>query len=527
MRDGVWPATDYAKTVLLERPTDTDRPRRDGLATIERYGTTEIAIHAQAPDGGWLVLNDIWHPWWRATIDGAPTQILRADVAFRAVALSPGAHDVRFSFHPIRGGRGVAVGLARSPCRARGGPLILSPREHAPIKRAAGGDRMRPETELSRRTDASPQTGALAAAATLDDGPPSRLDRHRLGKIAGSVFSVGVFALSLFVLARVVAKLNLSDLRVSITSTHDTQIIAAAALATLSYLALTGYDALAVRQLRVRMPYRITAFGSFASYAISFTLGFPLITGGTVRYWIYSRAGLSAGKVASLTIIAGFTFWIGMASVVGASLLLAAERLSALDFVAPNLHRAIAVAIFAAIAAYLVWVGRARRRVKLQGFRLELPGVLPTLGQMALGITDLCAAAGVLFMLLPASQGLDFTTFVGLYVFACMLGIASHAPGGIGVFEATMLRFIPGASEEKVLAALLLFRVIYYIVPFILALCSVGRSRESSALDRAARGDGPHVGRRGCRRGVRATRRRVIRLSQHMSKQGRLSGVCR
>ena len=219
---------------------------------------------------------------------------------------------------------------------------------------------------------------------------------------------------------------------------------------------------------------RTTSLGSFTSYAISFTLGFPLITGGTVRYWIYSRVGLTAGKVASLTVIAGFTFWVGMAIVVAVSLIFASDALSRLDFLAPWINRLIGIAIVLAITAYLVWVSRGRRRVRFQGFKLDLPGPVVTLGQMALGVTDLCAAAGVLFVLLPGGHGLDFIAFVGLYVFACMLGIASHAPGGIGVFEATMLRFIPGASGEAVLAALLLFRVIYYLVPFVLALAILG-----------------------------------------------------
>lgn len=319
-----------------------------------------------------------------------------------------------------------------------------------------------------------PAPRAEVIVATAASPTPPTFDRKRLGRIAGTVLSVGLFALSLFVLARVVAKLNLADLQTAIHDTKNTQIFAAVALAALSYLALTGYDAMAVRQLRLKVPYRTTALGSFTSYAISFTLGFPLITGGTVRYWIYSRAGLSASKVASLTVIAGFTFWVGMAVVVAASLLFASQALSQLDLLAPWINQLIGLAIVAAIIAYLVWVARGRRRVRLQGFKLDLPGPLAMLGQMTLGITDVCAAAGVLYVLLPAGHGLDFIGFLGLYVFACMLGIASHAPGGIGVFEATMLRFIPDASGEAVLAALLLFRVIYYLVPFVLALALLG-----------------------------------------------------
>lgn len=321
-------------------------------------------------------------------------------------------------------------------------------------------------------------------------------DRRRVGHAVGTVLSVGLFVVSLAVLAHVVANVSIGDLRAAITNTSVGQFAGAAALAALSYLALTGYDAIAMRQLHRKVPYRITAFGSFTSYAISFTLGFPLITGGTVRYWIYSRVGLTPGKVASLTVIAGLTFWIGMACVVAVSLLSSAEAVANLNYLAPWMNKAIGAGILAAIAAYLVWVSRGRRRVRIQGFRLQLPGPLATMGQMTLGIVDVCAAAGVLYVLLPSGHSLDFPTFLGLYVFACMLGIVSHAPGGIGVFEATMLRSITGVSGESVLAALLLFRVIYYLIPFVLALALLGANeslrrwtRLREAMSRADDGD--------------------------------------
>ena len=118
LRDGAWPPLDYARTVLFEAPTGPDTPRRDGTARIESYGTTDIVVRVEAPDGGWLVLNDIWHPWWRATIDDAPAAILRANGAFRAVAVRPGSHTVRFSFHPVAGVvrslRDLVAGVARA-----------------------------------------------------------------------------------------------------------------------------------------------------------------------------------------------------------------------------------------------------------------------------------------------------------------------------------------------------------------------------------------------------------------------------
>ncbi len=98
---------------------------------------------------------------------------------------------------------------------------------------------------------------------------------------------------------------------------------------------------MALRQLKAKVRYRTTALASFTSYAISFTLGFPLITGGTVRYWLYSRAGLRASAVASLTIIAGVTFWLGMGLIIGLGLLFRAAAISRLDHLAPWINMAL------------------------------------------------------------------------------------------------------------------------------------------------------------------------------------------
>lgn len=298
--------------------------------------------------------------------------------------------------------------------------------------------------------------------------------RRTLGRTIAALLSFGLAGLSIYVLAHTIASVDPAQLRRAIAATGGDQIGFAMGLTALSFLALTGYDALALRQLRLHVPYKITALASFASYAISFTLGFPLITAGSVRYWIYSQKGLSAGKVASLTIIAGVTFWLGMAFVIAVALAFRGHAISELNHFDPRINRLMGYGILAALASYMAWVSIARRHVKVQGFRLELPGFWLTLGQVILGVIDLCAASGVLYCLLPVSRSIDYFTFVATYVFACVLGIASNAPGGIGVFEAAILKSVPVTSQEALLASLLLFRIFYYLLPFVLALALLG-----------------------------------------------------
>ena len=296
-----------------------------------------------------------------------------------------------------------------------------------------------------------------------------RIWLRRLG-VAASLIIVSV---SIIIFGRTLVKIDFAQFESAFRATSANQIFLAFGLASTSYLALTGYDALALKHLGVKIPYPLTALASFTSYAISFTLGFPLVTGGAVRFWIYGPAGLSAGKIASLTVVAGVTFWLGMGLVLASGFLIDARAIGEINQLADWANRAIGLALIAVLAAYLIWVTRMRRQGRGVLLHFRLPGPMLTLGQTALGVIDVCAAAGALYVLLPRGQDIGFLAFAALYSFAAMLGIASHSPGGLGVFEATMIKGV-GGSADRLLAALLLFRVIYYIVPFVAALALLG-----------------------------------------------------
>lgn len=310
-------------------------------------------------------------------------------------------------------------------------------------------------------------------------------DRHRWRKI-GLVINVILIGVALIFLGRILATLDLAQIQNALAKTSSRQIALAIGCSAISYLALTGYDSVAMRQLRLKVPYRTIALGSFAAYAISFVLGFPLITGGTVRYWVYSRVGLTPGKVASLTLIASITFWLGMSLVLGLALSLQPASVAGIDHLSATVNFWLGLGVLGGILIYLAFVSVRRRRLRIKGLRLELPGFWLTCCQIGLGLIDLCGAAAALFFLLPPGHGINYILFVALYVFACLLGIASNAPGGIGVFELTMLHVVTGPSPASVLASLLIFRVVYYFLPFVLALALLG-AHEGAVRWRALR----------------------------------------
>lgn len=335
---------------------------------------------------------------------------------------------------------------------------------------------------------------AVAEAEPVEAAPGSEAGqpKGKRGRYAwfGTLASLVLILASLFVLWKLSEEITWADLHKAFTGVTNRQLAEAFGAVAVSYLFLTCYDALALRQLRIKVPYRTTALASFTSYAVSFTLGFPLITAATIRYWIYSKRGLSAAKIAALTVIAGFTFWLGMGVVLGLSLIIEAGQLASLTFqsigvnTTVRLNQILGFGALGSVLGYLAWVSVKRRYITVRHWQLELPGATVSFSQMLVGIGDVCAAAAVLYMLLPEGMTLGFTTFLAIYVLAAMLGIASNAPGGLGVFEATILIALSYLPRDEVLGSLLLFRVCYYLVPFVLALLMLGAHEGLSRLRR-------------------------------------------
>src|SRR5919107_2192483 len=176
--------------------------------------------------------------------------------------------------------------------------------------------------------DLGSEISAREGAAALRREPR----RHRRFAWIGTAASLLIFGASLAVLWHIVSDVDVGELSGAFTAASARQIGLAVLFTAVSYGLLTCYDALALRQLHISVPYRTTALASFTSYAVSFTLGFPLLTAGTVRYWIYAPKGVSPGRVASLTVIAGVTFWLGMALVLAWSLISKADELASLVY---------------------------------------------------------------------------------------------------------------------------------------------------------------------------------------------------
>jgi glycosyltransferase 2 family protein len=225
------------------------------------------------------------------------------------------------------------------------------------------------------------------------------------------------------------------------------------------------------------VPYRIAALAGFTSYAIGHNLGASAFTGAAVRYRIYSAHGLSAIDVAKLCFIAGLTFWLGNTTVLGLGILIAPQAASAIDRLPLIVNRLLALGIIGVLATYVAWVWKTPRVVGRQNWLVRLPNGPLTLLQIAVGIFDLACCAAAMYMLVPDEPYIGFVTLAVIFVAATLLGFASHSPGGLGVFDAAMLVGLWQFDTQDLIAGLLLFRLLYYLVPFAISLVILG-SRE-------------------------------------------------
>jgi uncharacterized membrane protein YbhN (UPF0104 family) len=290
--------------------------------------------------------------------------------------------------------------------------------------------------------------------------------------IALSTTIIIAASIALFILLR---DIKIERVIAAIQATAPRAILVAALFVACGYLTLTGYDFFALRTIGRRdIPYRIAALASFMSYAIGHNLGATAITGNMVRYRIYSAHGLSLVEVAKIAFITGLTFWLGNAFVLGFGMTLKPAAASAINQAPVFLNRAVGCAALAAIVGYLLWLLPRARIIGRHHWQVTLPSTPLTVVQIAIGVCDLTVVSLAMYALLPAQPPLPFLPLLVTFVMAALLGFVSHAPGSIGVFDAAMLIGLPLFEKEQLLASLLIYRFLYFLVPLFFAVVALG-----------------------------------------------------
>jgi glycosyltransferase 2 family protein len=296
-------------------------------------------------------------------------------------------------------------------------------------------------------------------------------------KRLGVAASLVIIAFAITTLVRTLKGVDAGVILTALTDIPPGNIALAALCVVLAFCTLTFYDFFALRTIGKKLvPYRIAAMSSFTSYSIGHNIGATVFTGGAIRFRIYSDYGLNAIDVAKICFISGLTFWLGNLVVLGVGMAYHPDAASAMDLLPAAMNRLIAIGCLAGIAAYFVWLvlGKNRRELGQNGWKVVLPSARLTLVQVLIGVVDLGFCAMAMYLLIPAEPHIDFLSLAVVFILATLLGFASHAPGSLGVFDAAMLVALPQFGREQLLATLLVFRVLYFVIPFTLAISIMG-----------------------------------------------------
>ncbi|WP_132254331.1 bifunctional lysylphosphatidylglycerol flippase/synthetase MprF [Methylobacterium segetis] len=345
----------------------------------------------------------------------------------------------------------------------------------------------------------SPETLPLREDIAAEAGSGSQL-RRLLPSLAG----LCIAAIALAMLHRTLGSVTLTSVSDAFGQIPALALALACLFTGISFAAIGVYDLVAVETVAPgRIPRSRAAATGAGGYAVSNALGFPLLTQGAFRYRAYGPHAVPLSDVGRILGASWFALLVSLVTMAAVALVLGPANLPGLQGATvpsglPRAEASVGVAILCLVAGLVLWLGRSERVLRVGGFgrggfSMRLPTTRAALVQIGAGIVDLTAAAATLYVLLPADAVGSFPAFALIYVAATVVGIASHAPGGLGAFEATLIASLGAGGRADMLGGLLAYRIIYTLLPFaaaILGLSSAELVRRRAAFAGPARAAG-------------------------------------
>lgn len=296
--------------------------------------------------------------------------------------------------------------------------------------------------------------------------PGHKIWLHRLGIL----FTLGVFVFAIWVLQKALKRFDFQAVWHQLGEIPRLHVLLALLFTGVAYLILTVYDSTAFLYIRRPMRYHRVAWVSFIAYAFSHNLGFGALTGGSVRYRFYSAWGVGAFDIAKVILFGGSAYILGMVAAAGFVLIVEADLMAIVTPIPEEWIILIGVGCLIVGSIYLIWSLAGGPIIRLRGTALPPPRPPLVLAQITTACLEWTAASAVLYFLLPPHPGVSFPLMVAIFVISYVLAVASHVPGGLGVFEALVIHLMPDeVSQEAVLAALISYRGIYMLLPLVVA----------------------------------------------------------
>lgn len=322
-----------------------------------------------------------------------------------------------------------------------------------------------------------------------------RRNQQRLGLL----FTIVVFILALVAFSHLVEDIDRQSLTQAFSRVTWQAIGLAILAAIISYCMIFGYEWSASRYANAKLTIPTLALGGLSAAAVGNALGFSMLTGGSVRYRVYSKKNTPAIAIIQMTVFASLSLGLALPPIA------ALMAFSDLAYSARALHINESVLIVIAslvVIGYILFLLVASRFIAPTHptpdsrnlcfglVTLRVPSLQITMLQFIITFLDVLAAGSVLYCLLPTSVAIPFGTFLTVYLLALAAGVLSHVPGGLGVFEVVLLAaFKEQLDQPGLLAALFLYRLIYVVMPLLVAclVLLVAEARRFAATRQAVR----------------------------------------
>ena len=294
----------------------------------------------------------------------------------------------------------------------------------------------------------------------------------RVRRFIWPVIGVGAVIFSVWLLYHELREISFSELMSSFAAIPPRNWILAGLSTLVAYAALAGYDRIALMHLnRHDIPWLYIAITSFTTYALSHNIGASMLSGAVIRYRAYAPKGLSAAEVGLLVAFCSFTFVLGVVFLLGVVLVLEPGITARFVGILPvEASSATGYLLLGAVALYVTGSAFHFRPLRIGSFALHYPRLPVVLRQLIIGPIELIGAAGIVYFALPAQGNPGYLVVLGIFLISFSTALISHAPGGLGVLELVFLTALDEMDPAAVLAALVVFRLLYLIVPLVIAL---------------------------------------------------------
>ncbi|WP_038548975.1 lysylphosphatidylglycerol synthase transmembrane domain-containing protein [Neorhizobium galegae] len=260
---------------------------------------------------------------------------------------------------------------------------------------------------------------------------------------------------------------SVSDIVESVRAIPTFNLLMALLFAFGSYLCLSGFDWAGVRYVKNDLAYPKIGLASFIALSIGQSVGLAGLSSGALRYRYYAHWGMSAEDVAKIVLLSGVTVGIGMAVLSGIVMVINPKDAASVLGLSETVIIAIGFACLAATAGYLALAAFVRTPLKIRAWTFEMPTLKIAIAQVVIGTINFAMVSACLREVMGATADVSYLKAATAFVLANLAILITHAPGGLGVLEATV-RHVMG--DQASIGSLVAFRVIYFFIPFFIGL---------------------------------------------------------